>query len=87
MDDDVLNEARVDLIDNDLCNSFYQPAGYPITDEMICAGTLPDFDVSDTCQGDSGKRNNTNGLPDVGDSKHITSECVTLIASYTKIIL
>merc|ERR1711976_10073 len=54
MDDDVLNEARVDLIDNDLCNSFYQPAGYPITDEMICAGTLPDFDESDACQGDSG---------------------------------
>ncbi len=54
MDDDVLNEGHVSLITNELCNSFYSPAGYPVLPEMLCAGTLPDFDGADACQGDSG---------------------------------
>jgi secreted trypsin-like serine protease len=47
-----LHWARINVIDNVLCQAKY--TGNTITNNMVCAGTGPDFNTTDTCQGDSG---------------------------------
>lgn len=51
---DVLHEGHVSLIDNKQCSSYWNPGTHPILHEMICAGTLPNFDGIELCPADSG---------------------------------
>jgi len=46
----VLLEVEVDAWSQADCNAAYSPAGFPITDRMICAARP----TKDSCQGDSG---------------------------------
>ncbi|XP_066457957.1 granzyme A-like [Eleutherodactylus coqui] len=50
---EVLREANLTIVDNDVCKKKYNKTNRPITDSMVCAGPLKKRN-DDTCGGDSG---------------------------------
>ncbi|CAK8990807.1 Transmembrane protease serine 9 (Polyserase-I) (Polyserine protease 1) (Polyserase-1) [Cleaved into: Serase-1 [Durusdinium trenchii] len=51
---EVLQEASVQLVDNNDCERYYAESNETITAAMVCANGISEAGITDTCQGDSG---------------------------------